>query len=183
MRAVPALLVVVLLVPLPDLAGQVSAYVRRGEQIRVTAPQLGMHRQVTRFVRQRRDTLTVEADSIVVLPLESVTHLEVSRARRSKAPTIVGACLGAVLGVAGGVAVGSAVGCSGGDVGSCAGEVSTAAVGIVLGGALVGATAGGLLGKAAGSSPRWIQLSPARWRLPVVTRRDGRLVFGLSVSF
>jgi len=175
MRAIPSMLVVVLFLPSTDLSGQVSAYVQPGDRLRVTAPTLGVHRQVTRFVRQLGDTLTVQADSVLMLPLISVTQLEVGRGR-SRTPVIFGALLGAVLG---GVA-GSAIGpkdCGSGSfegAGSCVME----AILVFVGGVAIGGSAGSLVGMAVAPN-RWSQVS----RVGVARQPDRRVGVGLSVAF
>ncbi len=176
MRVAIMLLIPTLLVLPADVTAQVP--LRPGERVRLTVPALCMRKHVVRFVRQNRDTLTVQADSMLTLPFAMVTRLDVRR-DRSKVPVIAGVGVGVVLGAVVGHAVADTGNCPGGIVDFCPAEQTA---GAIVGGAIIGGLAGGLLGLAIPVSS-WREVPLDRLRVQPVATLDGRLGLAVSVSF
>ena len=145
-----------------------------GERVRVTAPDLDVHRHTGLLVAVQRDSLTVDT---LTVARASITRLEVQRGRKTNARK--GAWIGALsLGLAG-VGLGIA-GCADYD---CDGDEWSAVIG-VLGG--VGALGGGLIGLGVGAlikTERWEEVPLDRLRVSFAPQRDGRFGLGLSVRF
>ncbi len=146
-----------------------------GARVRVTAPELGLAEAVGRLLFVRLDTLRVVADSLMRIPLAGVMRIEVNRGRSNLLVV-----LGAIAGAAGGTAVGIALV----DTTHC--ELLDPCEGDILGppvfGAAIGALAGAALGVAL-RTDRWEEVPLDRLRVSLAPQRDGRLGFGLSVSF
>ncbi len=150
-----------------------------GQRVRVTAPDLGIRKQVGRFETLRGDTLVVAAaDSTMTFPVTSVTRLELSWGQRSLARR------GAGIGFLSGATIGAIIGFAAGDDTNCyficftAEDKATAGV-IVLGGI------GALIGLAVGShkTDLWEEVPLDQLRVSVGPQRDGRLGLGLSFAF
>ncbi len=76
------LLVALLLTPFTSVAAQEQPLPLEPEQrVRVTAPNLGINKQVVTFKALRGDTLIVSADSTMAWPLAAITRLDVYRRR------------------------------------------------------------------------------------------------------
>lgn len=195
MRGFAAMLITLLAFPSTDVVAQENSLVEIGDVMRITAPGHGLDEQHARFLRLYRDTLTVQADTQLTLPLASVTRLDVSRGLSSR-PTLVGIVAGAVAGVLVGIAVapdddteinsGGAVetadpqiGNSGGTGGSS--TLSGAAVAPIAG-ALIGAFVGGLVGKPF-CRHNWRAIPLHELRLISSQQRGAMLAIGLSVPF
>jgi len=160
-RGVTAILIVSLAFPVTDLGAQHNSPLETGDLLRITAPDCGVNELLARYLRLYRDTLTVQADSEIVLPLVSVTRLDVSRGLSNRT-TLIGVLYGAIAGVVVGIIIApdehsaftdgnpsqtttpqlvNPVGTGGG------GSLSGAAVGPIAG-AFIGGFVGGLVGKA-----------------------------------
>ena len=191
MRAVTLILAVSLLPPCASVQAQerpsVAGLARRGllapgARVRLYASQTADGRYgrfVGRIVRWVPDSLTLkpEDDLPVVVPVASITRLEVSRGRRSN--WAEGAGIGLLVGAATGAIV---FGLASGDCeGWCFTAESAAAAGAVVFGGL-----GGVIGLIAGASTtteRWVEVPLARLRVSFAPQRDGRFALGLSMRF
>ena len=146
-----------------------------GERVRVTAPDLDVHRHTGLLVSVQRDSLTVDT---LTVARASITRLEVQRGRKTNART--GAWIGALsLGLAG---VGLGIGVCVQRI-ECEGDEWSAVIG-VLGG--VGALGGGLIGLGVGAlikTERWEEVPLDRLRVSFAPQRAGRFGLGLSVRF
>ncbi len=185
MRHATILVAIVAFVPLASATAQEPPPVKVGDRVRVTAPDLGIHKQEGRFVVIHADTLVVAvADSTMTFPVASVTRLEVGPKSR--------VALGAGIGLWGGGLLGYVIssGRLGGGCRSTVGEGSFApATGVTLtresciwvstvGGAVVGTLLGLVVGEVA-STDKWRTVPLVH----VTPRRDGRFGLGLSVRF
>jgi ABC-type Fe3+-siderophore transport system permease subunit len=194
MRGFSLILFVSLAVSGASLDAQDHQLLKIGEFVRITAPALGLDRQVARYLRLYRDTLTVQAGRELDLPIASVTLLEVSRGISNR-PTLVGIAAGAVAGVVVGIAVApdedSEI--TGGarsvtalpqpissDATGGSHTLSGAAVGPIAG-ALIGAFVGGLVGKGF-RRHRWEEIPLDRLRVSIVPQWDG-FVAGMKLAF
>ena len=132
-----------LLIPLSFTSLAAQDTLTAGDKVRVTTEE---ERVVGSLVSldDNQLTLTTEArDSSLVLPLASLTKLEVSRGQKSMAGR------GALIGLGAGAAVGvgtALVACAGGDCNTDGDITGALALGLGAGGALVGAGIGALIG-------------------------------------
>lgn len=144
-----------LIVPTGAIAQQESR-LTPGDRVRLTAPALGLERFEGTLAAIEADSRMLEVqaeDTMVTLPIDSLTRLEVSRGKGSRAAGLVaGAALGALLGVV----VGSTVGedCPPEGLVPCADRGDTALIGGLLGGAI-----GAGLGYRLNGGTRWEPLS------------------------
>ena len=166
-----------------------------GDLVRITAPDCGVDELVARYLRLFRDTLTVQADSELVLPVASVTQLDISRGFDNR-PTLFGVAIGAAAGIVVGIILapdedsevssGTPIERSLPDIGNTSGRGgSTTMSGAVVGpiaGAFVGAFVGGLIGKAF-RKRNWEEFPLDELRVSVVPQRAGTLAVGLSFRF
>ena len=106
MRGVAVLLLMSLVTPSTSIAAQRDAPFEIGEVLRITAPACGIEEQTARYLRIYRDTLTVQADSVLTLHVADVTRLDLSRGISDKS-TLYGIGAGAFAGVLIGIAVAS----------------------------------------------------------------------------
>jgi hypothetical protein len=144
-----------------------------GQRVRVTVPSADVSKQEATFQRMAGDSLVLSSASYATA---DVTRLDVHAGRRSN--TVAGALIGAlVLGGAALVTV-EAV-CNSGQM-TCGSENASAIAGAlgVAGGALLGAAIG-----AAVKSDKWEEVPLDRWRVGVVSTRDGQLALGVSLAF
>ena len=194
MRGVAVLLLMSLVTPLTGIAAQRDAPFDTGELLKITAPTCGIEEQAARYLRIYRDTLTVQADSVLVLPVSSVTRLEKSRGYNDRS-TLIGIAAGAFAGVVIGIAIASDEGSdmSGGtprnntatqimdsEENQGAVTLSGAVVGPIAG-AFIGGFVGGLVGKAV-RKHIWEEVPLDRLRLSFAPQGD-RLAVGVSVSY
>ena len=179
MRRATLLIAVLALTPLATVMAQLQPLpLEPGQRVRVTAPDLGIRKQVGRFEALRGDTLVVAAaDSTMTFPVVSVTRLELSWGQRSMARR------GAGIGFLSGATIGAIIGFAAGDDTNCficfTAEDKAAAGAIVLGGI------GALIGLAVGShkTDLWEEVPLDQLRVSVGPQRDGRLGLGLSFAF
>ena len=183
MRTVTSRLTLFLVVPLAalstmveppfsfsKLSAQQAPPVEVGTRVRVTAPQLGISRQVATLEAWRGDTLVLVADRTINCPLVFVRRLEVSRGpeRSTGTSALVGLLVGGGLGAGLGFVL-----CHAQPWGERCGE-----------GAAVGAAAFGILGAGVGalsaafSQERWELIPMGQLRLAPVATSNGR--FGLA---
>ncbi len=195
MRGFTAVLIALVAIPAVNLGAQENPTLEVGDLVRITAPDCGVDEQVARYLRLFRDSLTVQADSALVLPVASVTQLDISRGF-DNGPTLVGVGIGAVAGIVIGIVLApdeNAEFSSGtptehrlpyiGDTINRGGSASMS--GSVVGpiaGAFIGGFVGGLIGKAF-RKHEWEEFPLDRLRVSVVPRRAGTLSVGLSVRF
>ena len=168
-----ALLAVLVIAPLTDAIAQVPV-VERGQRVRVTAPTLGIKKQVATFEAIEGDRLIMVADSTITISVASVTRFDVyaGRHRRPWRGAGIGFLAGAIPGYIFGL-----VYCR--DFGDCGAEVKWGWAGFFgAGGALVGVGIGALH-----RADKWQQVPLDRLRVSVVPQRDGRFGLGLSVRF
>ncbi len=155
-----------LLIPLSFTSLAAQDTLTAGDKVRVTTDK---ERVVGYLTAIEGDQLTLDAS--LVLPLASVTRLEVSRGQKSMAGrgALIGAGAGAVAGVVTGLAVCAAS--------SCGFEADlTGVVALVLGagGALVGAGIGALIGSFI-KTDRWETVPLDRIRVSLTTIAPGSL--------
>jgi hypothetical protein len=194
MRGATVLLLMSLVMPSTSIAAQRDAPFEIGELLRITAPACAIEEQTARYLRIYRDTLTVQADSVLTLHVADVTRLDVSRGISDKS-TLFGIGAGAFVGVLIGIAVASDQGSdmSGGTPSNNTGTQITnsrsnqgsvtlsGAVVAPIAGAFIGGFVGGLVGKAF-RKHRWEAVPPDRLRLSFVPERH-RLTVGVSLSY
>jgi hypothetical protein len=194
MRGAIVLLLISLVTPSTSIAAQRGAPFEIGELLRITAPACGIEEQTARYLRIYRDTLAVQADSVLTLHVADVTRLDVSRGVSDKS-TLFGIGAGAFAGVLIGIAVASDQGSdmSGGTPSNNTGTQITnsrsnqgsvtlsGAVVAPIAGAFIGGFLGGLVGKAF-RKHRWEAVPPDRLRLSFVPERH-RLTVGVSVRY
>jgi len=150
---------------------------------------------IAHYLRLYRDTLTVQADSAMFLPVKSVTRLDVSLGISNR-PTYIGMATGAVAGILFGIVIASdesvevtngpqspqpygEVMRSGGTSRSPGVSGSVVAP---IGCALVGTFVGGLVGKAF-RKHTWVAYPLERLRVGVAPSRSSGSVIGLAVRF
>lgn len=161
------------LVPTATAVAQVPP-LEAGHRVRVTAPQLGIHRLPALFQERRGDVVVLRMDSTVSLPVMAVTQLEVHDGRHGHLWRGVG--IGALAGAAAGVLAGPALsqcpsqGCDTSPV------LQSAVGGVAFG--LAGGLVGGLVGALA-KTDRWVEVPLDQVRVSVAERGAG---FGVGVS-
>ncbi len=165
--------------------------VRPGTKVRVTAPKVAPDR-LTRVVAEvRPDTIVLAPDRIgagyLVLPLDQVSRLEVSRGKPGRtASTGIGALAGFVGGLAIGLNLNESGPCTEGfaclnNLGTEVMETTFVTMGVALGGALVG----GVVGYALGSiifQDSWRDVSSDAVRVSIAPHRRGAAV-AVTVAF
>jgi len=168
---------VLLVLPLTTaVAQQQPPPLEPGARVRVTAPDLGISKQVATFEAVRGDTLVVLAESRMFCPLASVTRLDVYGGQKSN--TLKGMGYGLLIGAGVGVLVGAVVPCR--DALDFSYESDCVKIGGAAGavvGLLVGTTVG-LLNK----TDRWEEVPLDQIRVSFLPRRDG-FALGMSVAF
>ena len=153
--------------------GQEQIAIAPGQRVRVTAPELGVDRQVAEFEALDGGLLTLKADSTLQYPLSAVTRLELYAGQRSHFWRGVG------TGFVGGYAVGFLTWVVA--IGYCYPGASTLSCAAVLGGGM-GAIAGTFIGALVGLAVRtdkWEEVSLDGVRLQIMTSQDG---LGIAVS-
>ena len=165
--------------------------VRPGTKVRVTAPRVAPDR-LTRVVAEvRPDTIVLAPDGsgtgYLVLPLDQVSRLEVSRGKPGRtALTGIGALAGFVGGIAIGRNLNESEPCTQGfvclpDLGRELMESTFVTMGVALGGALVG----GIVGYALGSmifQDSWRDVSSDAVRVSIAPHRGGAAI-AVTVAF
>jgi hypothetical protein len=149
-----------------------------GQRVRVTAPYLGINKQVARFDALDGGVLAVTADSTMRCPLLDVTRLDVYRGRQGH--PWLGAGIGSAVGAVTGVVIGVQL-CNNDWL--CPDRYMGWAV---LAGLGIGGATGALLGAGIGTlikTDRWQEVPLEQLRVNVLPLRDGRLALGLSVAF
>ena len=194
MRGATVLLLMSLVMPSTSIAAQRDAPFEIGEILRITAPASGIEEQAARYLRIYRDTLTVQADSVLTLHVADVTRLDVSLGVSDKS-TLIGIGAGAFAGVLIGIAVASDQGSdmSSGTPSNNTGTQITnsrsnqgsvtlsGAVVAPIAGAFIGGFLGGLVGKAF-RKHRWEAVPLDRLRLSLAPERH-RLTVGVLFSY
>ncbi len=166
-----------LLVPVSLLA-QEEAVVEPGAKVRVMAPSFSSQWLVGTLVEMRADSWVLEVegrDSLLALPLSSVSSLEVSRGQKTRA--LKGAVIGLVSGAGGGVLIGLL---SDDGPGTYPAKDRALIAGVVF------SVVGGLTGLGIGYGikvDRWETVPLDRLRVSIVPQRDGRFAVGFSVRF
>ncbi len=157
MRHATILVAILAFTPLASATAQVP--IRPGARVRVSGHScqpfyscVGAEQRVATFVAWKSDTLVVQGNGdTLALPLDSVTSLEVSRARGQRGNgAAIGALVGGGLGVA--AELGPAGIAFGAGVGALLGTGSNARKGAGIG-LLVGAATGAVIGLASGDDP------------------------------
>ena len=175
MRTVISLTAGLLLVSLASLSAQQAPPVEVGSRVRVTAPGLGIYRQVATLEAWRGDTLVLAAERTMNCPLASVTRLEVSRGREQSTGTA--ALVGFLVGSGVGAGLGLVLCLQAPWGGGCGGGVAVVAA--IFGG--VGAGLGVL--STAHVRERWEEISVGRVRVAPVATSDGRFGVAAAVRF
>jgi hypothetical protein len=172
-------LVALALVPFATLAAQEPAPpLEPGTRVRVTAPALGIEKQVAMFESVRGDTLVMLADTrMIPCPLSSVTRIDRYHGRKSW-----GWWKGALIGLGAGATAGAIWGAFEYEAGNCGSFDESDC--IVLGAIIIGVPAtlvGGVVG-ALIRTDRWEEVPLDQLRVSFVPRRDG-LALSISVAF
>ena len=192
MRRAPLLVAILAFMPLASATAQVP--VRPGARVRVTGRfcqpvysncVLGRpERHVGTFVAWKSDSLVMKSKGdILASPQDSVTRLEVSLSRKSKAGggALIGAAVLGIPGVIAGLMISEI--CIGF---GCTQQSLENRLGLAVLLGAVGAGTGALIGAVIGSairSDRWEGVPLDRLRVQVAPQRDGRFGLGLSVRF
>ena len=167
-----------------NLAAQ-RTELRAGARVRVSAPSLGITKQVGTLVRVDADSVVLMRDRRMAMSRDSVTRLEVSRGYSSPVPAaLYGAATIGGLGLVAGMV--STSPCSGGGfVEICGLDMGDVLLVTVVGagvGMVGGFVIGGLVSALAGERWRTVAMRGAR-AVAVTARRDGRFALGFSVAF
>lgn len=193
MRGFTVILLISLVIPAGGVVAQRNQPFATGEFLRLTAPACGVEEQAARFLRLYRDTLTVQADSELTLPVADIARLDVSRGISNRS-TFIGIGAGALAGILIGTAVASAEDSdmSGGspstntgtpsiNSGTNGGSVTLSGAAVApIAGAFIGGFLGGLVGKAL-RKHSWEEVPLDRLRVSFAPQRDG-LTLGVSLS-
>ena len=156
-----------------QIAAQEPSSLEPGVRVRVTALDCGLRERATEFRALRADALVLETTEC---PLASVTHLDVSRGRKSHVMR------GALIGLAAGV-MGTVIGCIGENC-----EWDDDGVPVDVGPPFpfrIG-LAGGVVGGIAGyfiKTERWEEVTLERLRVSLTPQRDGGFALGFSIRF
>lgn len=174
------LLVAFMIAGSADLLAQHRRPIVPGDRVRISAPGIGVERLVATVLTVKPDTIVVRNGEPLALPFASVTKLEVSRDRKSRAR--LGMAIGFWSGaVAGGVIAARSLGDTedtywGGNL--------NLSDGTLFGGALFGGIAGTLVGALIGSTfkvDQWEAVPLHRIRVTIVPQRKGKLSVGVSL--
>lgn len=163
-----------------DLSAQQEMPVEPGDRVRVSAPGVVEGQVVGTIEKLSPDTCVLQVEDQlwpVVLPLASVTRLEVSRGSGSK--TGLGILIGAGVGFLGGYLIGTQSSLCEECGGSSSGKTGLA-FGTFLG--LLGAAAGGELG-AKNRVERWEDVPIERLRVSIRMYRASALGIAASLNF
>ena len=159
-----------------------QAPLQPGDRIRIYAPSEYQDRVVGSIWSMERDTIVVKNESNATwrIPNAAITRLEFSQGRRSGS---AGALRGLLIGGGAGTLVGLAAvvaACTSDDAGLIdpCGYAPAAFVVATFVGALTGMTVGAL-----SPGERWEEVPLDQLRVSIVPQRDGRLGFGLAVTF
>jgi hypothetical protein len=156
--------------------------VATGDRVRVWAPSVGVEGLVGTVLALRADTIVVDNDEPLVLAISSLTRLEVSRDRQSRAGT------GGIVGLVGGAVAGAVI-CIAAQCSLTSGSESafedeglnSIALAAALGGA-AGYSVGFLIGSAI-KVDRWEEIPLDMLRVTVAPWPTGGLSVGLRVRF
>jgi hypothetical protein len=173
-------LVALMLAGSAELLAQHRPPIVPGDRVRISAREIGVERLAATVLTVKSDTIVVRSGEPLALPFASVTKLEVSRERKSRAR--LGMAIGFWTGaVAGGVIVAR----SSRDTEDTVFDFNPGeAFGELLGGALLGGIAGTLGGALIGSSfkvDQWEAVPLHRIRVTIVPQRKGKLSVGVSL--
>ena len=157
-------------------AAQPPRAINAGDRIRVTAPSVSNYAFVGTVIALPTDSLVVQGGSNTWhLSRASVTHIDLSRGRKSNA--LLGAGIGLLVGAGVGALIGS--GCDTELYLSSQGECAAAgAAGLGAAGALLGAVSGALI-----RTERWTNASLDQLGMTLTPHSDGRVDFGISLTF
>ena len=183
MRVTISFLVVSLMVLCGEVSAQQQLPIRRGQHVRLTAPDCGMHGQTVLFDALRGDTLVlVLGTSTMRCVRTSVTRLQYGYGRESY--IVEGVIAGLLFGGTAGAVVGAATyeECVPEGWFDCflplESEGQAAALGSIVG-ALLGAGLGAITGAFIETDP-WEELQLDRLSVSFVPKRDG---FALGVTY
>jgi hypothetical protein len=182
MRTV-ALFAVLVLAPSTDAIAQAQPLLP-GQRVRVTAPTLGINKQVATFQTLENDMLVMSADSTMRCPIAAVIRLDVHRGQKSRIgkAALIGSLVGASVGAAAGaVLAGRCEGSTSHLVGPDCGPGYIGAGAVVVGG--VGALVGVGIGALSGPTHKWEEIPLNRLRVSVVPQQGGRFALGVSLRF
>lgn len=145
--------------------------VRPGDRVRVLATAPQMIREVCTVLELRSDTLLVDRDGELAIPLASIRKLEVTRGRKSH--TVLGGAIGFAVGFGPMFAL-----CQAGSCGDLDDGVTTCCLELgVWAGTLTGVV-GALLGS--GKVDQWEEMPVARLRVSIVPHRDRGIAIVVS---
>ena len=174
------LLVAFMIAGSADLLAQHRPAIVPGDRVRVSAPGIGVERLVATVLTAKPDTIVVQSREPLALPIASVTRLELSRDRKSRAR------LGMAIGFWSGAIAGGVIAASLEDAEDnfIMDSNPSDAGGALLGSALLGGIAGTGLGALIGSIFRvdqWAAMPLHRIRVTIVPQRKGKLSVGVSL--
>ena len=177
-RSIPVVLICIFGGAPTEIPGQETSVFEPGVRVRVTAPACGLSGRATEFRALRADTLVLDATEC---PLASVTHLDVSRGRKSLA--ILSASLGFAAGAAGAVVYCKSVKKNEfSEEGACVvfDSDTTPYQALLVGG--LGGLVGGIVGYFI-KTDRWEEVPLERVRATLAPQSYGRFALGFSVRF
>lgn len=158
--------------------------VATGDRVRVWAPSVGVEGAVGTVLALRADTIVVDNDEPLVLAISSLTRLEVSRDRQSRAG------IGGIVGLIGGAVAGAVIGiasidnpeneCFSFECEHYEDYLKSIGIAAVLGG-VVGYSVGFLIGSTI-KVDRWEEVPLDRLQVTIMPQRRGGLSVGLSVK-
>ena len=167
-----ALLAAALPVPVAAISAQEPPQVEPGARVRVTAADNAIRNRVGTLRELNADSIVLEDG--LMLPLASVTRLELSRGRTANQTP------GIVVGFLAGATIGAVWGASAArEIDESATAVTLLAAGI---GSALGAVIGGIVGLGI-RTDRWEEVPLHRLRVNPTPQPGGRLALGLSVRF
>ncbi len=178
-RRIASLVAMLVIVAPPDLFAQQAMPVAPGDRVRLSAPGVVAGQVVGTIKELSPDTCVLQVEGRpwpVVLPLGSVTQLEVSRGHESKSR--MGILVGGGLGFLGGYLVGTQTSLCETCGGSDEKQKTGLAFGTICG--LLGAAAGGELG-AKSRAERWEEVPVEQLRVTIRPYGDDGLAITASL--
>jgi hypothetical protein len=177
MRLDTLVLMAFAVLPVARIASQQAPRLKPGDRIRAQAPSASPGPLVGTVVAFQADSLMVQGDTKSWrLSLASITRLDISQGRRSRAG--LGAGIGLLVGAGVGALIGSGCDAIVVPVSSEAGCVVVGAAVFGGAGALVGAVTGALM-----RTERWAEVPLDRLRVSFTSDRGRALTLGASLTF
>lgn len=165
----------------PPASAAQPASLTPGARVRISAPDLDLRNRAGKIVRATEDSVTIDFRGRrppVTMPIESLSRMEVSTGKRSRAGLARGVGIGLLIGAAIGSVIASAL-----SEGTCADECQRGSRVLVRGGGVAGAVLGGVIGVAT-APDRWEEVSLRREASASgMVRHHPTTRVGLTISF